>query len=413
MTKTRRPLALINPEILLPFATLFCVSGLNYIYFLLFTQQLSQEMFLDFSASIAVFMFAMAVAESGMIYSAPPFLKRYSRPRAARIAGGFLVLSYAILVIVAILGGMTWSIVGKSQLDLTWLLRYGLIASPNLLLQSWILIRLKSPFLFLLPVSLLRAAPLLAIQSLPTLDVILTATFCLVFSAFVVITWRTGVMRLPTLSDLVLCTRVTRSFFAVRFFSTIVTSSAPLLLGVVASGEAAAAYLIGDRTRTLIGAAFQPVVQGLYLLRCRPAAYWNNQRIALVAWVTVGFAVLLSIGLAFSAETVNQLLFASRHPDPTALAMFIVAGHVSVLASLGYFLVLIPEGHASAFVRSAMGQAALFLVLILTLTTVNPIRNPAFSALAAELFLLFAVLTTIAYFRAHSKPATQIPSPLR
>jgi hypothetical protein len=396
MAKTRRPLARINPEILLPFVTLFCVSGLNYIYFLVFTRQLSQEMFLDFSAAVAVFMFAMAIAESGMIYSAPPFLKRYSRPRAARIAGGFLVLSYGILVIVAVLGGMAWSILGKSQLDLAWLLRYGLIAAPNLFLQSWILIRLKSPFLFLLPVSLLRTAPLLAIQSLPTLDAILAATFCLVVSAFVV-----------------LCTRVTRSFFAVRFFSTIVTSSAPLLLGVVASREAAAAYLIGDRTRTLIGAAFQPVVQGLYLLRCRPAAYWNNQRIAVVAWVTVGFALLLSIGLAFSAETINQLLFASRHPDPTALAMFIIAGHVSVLASLGYFLVLIPEGYASALVRSAMGQAALFLVLILTLTSVNPIRNPAFSALAAELFLLFAVLMTIAYFRAHSKPATQMPSPLR
>ncbi len=411
MTEARAPLAPINSEILLPFVTLFCVSGLNYVYFLVFTRQLSQEGFLDFSAAVAVFMFALAIAESGMIYSAPPFLKRYSRPRAARIAGGFLALSCGILVVAVVLGSMAWSMLGNSRLDLAWLLRYALIAAPNLFLQSWILIRLKSPFLFLLPASLLRAAPLLAIQSLPTLDAILAASFCLVVSAFAVITWRTGVMRLPNLADLALCARVTRSFFAVRFFSTIVTSSAPLLLGVVASREAAAAYLIGDRTRALIGSAFQPVVQGLYLLRCRPVAYWNNRRISLVAWATVGFAILLSIGLAFSAETVNQLLFASRHPDPTALAMFIIAGHVSVLASLGYFLVLIPEGYASAFVRSAMGQAALFLVLILTLTSANPIRNPAISALAAELFLLFAVSMAIAYFRINSKPAAPMPSP--
>lgn len=410
MTTTRSPLALINPEILLPFATLFCVSGLNYIYFLVFTRQLSQDAFLDFSASVAVFMFALAIAESGMIYSAPPFLKRYSRPRAARIAGGFLVLSCGILVIAVILGSVAWSMLGRSGLDLAWLLRYGSISAPNLFLQSWILIRLKSPFLFLLPASLLRAAPLLAIQSLPTLDATLVASFGLVVSAFVFVTWRTGVMRLPSMTDLAVCTRVTRSFFAVRFFSTIVTSSAPLLLGVVASREAAAAYLIGDRTRALIGSAFQPLVQGLYLLRCRPVAYWNNRRISLVAWATVSIAILLSIGLAFSAETVNQLLFASRHPDPAALAMFIIAGHVSVLASLGYFLVLIPEGYASSFVRSAMGQAALFLVLILALTSANPIRNPAFSALVAELFLLFAVLMAIAYFRVNSRPAAQMPS---
>lgn len=412
MTESSSHPALFNSEMVLPLATLFCVSGLNYAFFLTFTQQLSSENFLDFSASVAVFMFALAIAESGLIYSAPPFLKRYSRQRAARMAGGFLALSYGILAIAVALGSVAWSIFGNSRLDPAWLGRYALIAAPNLFLQSWILVRMKRPLRFLLPASLIRAIPLLAIQSLPMLDLTLSASFCVVVAAFGLVTWRTGVLRPPRLADIRLCIGVARSFFVVRLFSTIVTSSAPLLLGVMASREAAAAYLIGDRTRALIASAFQPVVQGLYLLRCRPVAWWTRQRIALVAWATIGAVIVLSVVLGLSAGFVNRMLFASRHPDATALAMFIIAGHVSVLASLGYFLVLIPEGHAASFVRSAIGQALLFIALLLALTPANPIRNPAFAALGAELFLLLAVGLYIAYFRIHANRGTQASSPL-
>jgi hypothetical protein len=105
---------------------------------------------------------------------------------------------------------------------------------------------------------------------------------------------------------------------------------------------------------------------------------------------------------------VNQWLYQGRHPDLIALACFILAGHFSVLSALGYFLRLIPDGHGTAFVRSASLQALLFAGLLVSLTHLAPIRNPALAALSAEGILLVCVAGSIVYYVAASRRATAL-----
>lgn len=394
----RRP-AKPASEMALPLASLLCVNGLNYLFFLIFARNLSSQSFLDYCAATAIFMFALAISEGGIIYSAPPFLKNFTGVRAARIASAFLFLSFITLGVVTLLGTAASFLLGQSGIDFEWLQRCCLLAAPNLFLQNWVLIRIYRPVLFLILISSVRAAPILVVQSMHMLDLMLYASFGLTVVSFLVAARRTRSLKFPKLIDICLCAHLIRGFFVVRLFSTIVTSSAPLLLNIIATREAAAAYLIGDRARALVSAVFQPAVQALYLLNCRKVPNWTPDRFRVVSGGLVCFLLLSSIVLALASGTINDILFASHHPDPTSLAMFIIAGHISVASALGYFLVLIPGGHTSAFVRSSIAQAALFLILIVTLTTAAPIRNPALSALAAESFLLLAIGTGIAYTR--------------
>jgi hypothetical protein len=176
-----------------------------------------------------------------------------------------------------------------------------------------------------------------------------------------------------------------------RLMASTVSTCAPLLLGLIANPAAVAAYLLGDRLKALVASAYQPFVQGLYLMRCREGG--NSMRRSLVAALCLMMAVLiLTCALtAWQSDWINVHLYRSKYPDTGLLALFTLAGHISVISSLGYFLVLIPRGRTGLFIGAVSGQVVVFVASLLLLTRSNPFGGPAIAALSAEGFLLVAI----------------------
>src|SRR5215472_10941897 len=114
-------------------ASLLCVNGLNYGYFLLFARKLAPADFVHFTTATAITMFAFAIAEAGAVYAAPPFLRAHSGKRAARIAGGFLAISLCALCAGLAVATAIWAAAGREPLSPLWLARCVLLVSPNLL----------------------------------------------------------------------------------------------------------------------------------------------------------------------------------------------------------------------------------------------------------------------------------------
>jgi hypothetical protein len=388
-----------------PLLALVCLNGLNYVYFLVFAHRLSQPEFRYFAAATAVLMLSLALAEAGTIYAAPPFLRGFVGQKAARISGAFLLIALLLLVAGMLVGAGLWEIFSSDPLSYAWLARCAAIFAPNIAFQTWLLARMEGSLSLIAAAALLRALPLSAIASPTAFDALL-AVSCV--GAVLLLLWRAHsrvAVAVPKRSDIGICMRLLRKFFLLRVFSTVVTSAAPTAVGLIAGSDAAAAYLIGDRTRALVSSGFQPFVQALYFMYCqrgRPAAL----RMIVICFTAA--VVVSAVLLTFSAGIVNQWLYQGRHPDLIALACFILAGHFSVLSALGYFLRLIPDGHGTAFVRSASLQALLFAGLLVSLTHLAPIRNPALAALSAEGILLVCVAGSIVYYVAASRRATAL-----
>ena len=378
-----------------PLATLLGVSGLNYAIFLRFARALAPAEFLGFTTATAILMLALAVAEAGSIYAAPPFLRAYRGQKAGRIAGAFVTLSICLFATVALLAGWVWILLARDPVSPAWLVRCVALTAPNILLQSWIVIRVDKPLETLAVLSVIRAMPLLALPPESQFDLILAASLTLTIGLFLIATYRSRALLPPRSSDLRIAVHLVRQFFVVRVFSTIVTASAPLILGALVGSAATAAYLIGDRTRALVASAYQPAVQGLYLVACRRQSGTSQRRIEL-AIVGLMLSVLTTGVLLFAnADRLNDVLFGSRYPAAGSLALFALAGHVSVVTAIGYFLFLIPQGQATVFVRGAIAQGAFFLVALLVLAPHDSIYFPALTAFAAEVLLLVIVWASV------------------
>ena len=382
-------------------ASLICVNGLNYGYFLLFARKLAPADFVQFTTATAITMFAFAIAEAGAVYAAPPFLRAHSGKRAARIAGGFLAISLCALCAGLVAATTIWVAAGREPLSPIWLARCVLLVSPNLLMQNWLLVRLKQPFAVLLVVSTIRTAPVaaLVLGSTHLLDLLLCGSFLAATAFYISNVVATRMVSLPRPRDLVLCLTLIREFFVLRVFSTIVTSSAPLLVGTFVGSGAAAVYLLGDRAKVLVASLFQPCVQSLYLACCRSAGRQASRAVKLATSAIVIVVVLVAVLCTKEADRLNALLYASKHPDPQVLSLFVLAGCVSVVSSLTYFLFLIPRGHASAFVRAAIAQAIVFVTLLMALSPRDGVKYPAIAVLTAEVFLLAAVGMSAVYYR--------------
>jgi len=385
--------------VLVPIATLIGVSGLNYAYFLTFARILAPNDFTGFTTATAILMPSVAVAEAGSIYAAPPFLRARTGTKAGRVAGAFCLLSLLIFASVASAGSVIWNLTADDSVGLAWLGRCIVLTLPNLLLQTWLTVRVRKPILYLVLMCSIRAVPLLFMGSLQQFDLALIASAALLVPSFYIITSRVSrALLIPHSRDFAISLRLIRQFFVLRVFSTIVTSSAPMILGALSGTTAAAAYLLGDRVRALVSSAFQPLLQGMYFMVCRSATV--NPRHMRSATVVLLFAVALSaLVLMTNVPLLNQLLFAGRHPDVLALSLFVLAGHVSVLSAIGYFLFLIPRGRSSAFIRGGVVQGCFFTVAIVSVSTFSPIRLPAAVALCAELLLMVIVWITIFYYR--------------
>jgi O-antigen/teichoic acid export membrane protein len=167
------------------------------------------------------------------------------------------------------------------------------------------------------------------------------------------------------------------------------------MLGLIASPAAVAAYLLGDRLKVMVAAAFQPFVQGLYLVRCRQSGQEIDRSLLVSVIVVLCAAVGSGIVLSWNAGQLNQILYGSKYPDEHSLALFVIAGHVSVVASLGYFLVLIPSGRTPVFIKMVVGQVLIFVAMLFLLSPDAPVGGPAIAILVAESFLLFAVAMSI------------------
>jgi O-antigen/teichoic acid export membrane protein len=397
---------------LVPFASLVCVNGLNYGVFLLFARELPAAGFLGFTTATAIVMLAMAIAEAGLVYAAPPFLREHTGKKAARVAGGFLSLSLLILGLAISMGAMVWVFIGREPLDGAWLFRCVLLVVPNLLLQNWILVRFRHPFVLLPIMTIVRAAPLLFLQSMHTFDIALCACFAACSLLYALAASRSRALQAARWSDLRLCIHLIRQFFVVRLFSTVVTSSAPLLLGSLVSPTAASVYLLGDRSKALVASIFQPLVQGLYLVRCRKGRAGAASAVAAATMALIALVCASGIVLGLNANRLNALLYASRHPNSQILALFVIAGHVSVLSSLGYFLYLIPNGHQRAFVRSAILQAVTFFTLLVALSRRDGLLFPAISILIAESLLLACIAGAIAWYRINRRDRWQTSAPI-
>jgi len=390
-----------------PLLALVCLNGLNYVYFLVFAHRLSQPEFRYFAAAMSVLMLSLALAEAGTIYGAPPFLRALVGPKAARISGAFLLIASLLLLVGMLVGAALWQTFSSDPLSYAWLARCAAIFAPNIAFQTWLLARMDGSLSLILASAVLRALPLSVIHSSTAFDALL-AISCV--GALLLLLWRAHskmALAAPRRSDIRICITLLRKFFLLRVFSTIVTSAAPTAVGLIAGADASAAYLIGDRTRALVSSGFQPFVQALYFMYCQRA----RGRPAAVRMIVIGFiaaVVVSAVVLTLGASTVNEWLYQGRHPDLIALACFILAGHLSVLSALGYFLRLIPDGHGTAFVRSASLQALLFAGLLLSLTHLAPVRNPAFAALSAEAVLLLAVAGSIVYYVAASRNASTL-----
>lgn len=398
-TGARRRYALPREAVTL--ASLICVNGLNYGYFLLFARKLAPVDFVHFTTSTAITMFAFAIAEAGAVYAAPPFLRAYSGKRAARIAGGFLAIATCALCAGLAIATTIWVAAGREPISAIWLARCVLLVSPNLLMQNWLLVRLRQPFAVLLVVSTIRTAPVVALVlgSSSLFDLLLCGSWLATTAFYISNAVATRVVSLPRPGDLVLCLTLIREFFVVRVFSMIVTSSAPLLVGTFVSSGAAAIYLLGDRAKALVASLFQPCVQSLYLACCRNVGRQPSRAVKLATSGIVIVVVLVAVLCTKNADRLNAFLYASKHPDPQVLSLFVLAGCVSVVSSLLYFLFLIPRGHASAFVRSAIATAIVFVTLLIALSPRDGVKYPAIAVLTAEVFLLAAVGISVVYYR--------------
>ena len=127
-------------------AFLVGVNGLNFLYFLLLARSLDLAEFTRFSYAVSIVAFAMAIAEAGVVYVAPSLLRACSSVRAARVTGGFLLLSYAFLVLITGVLTVTMSLLRQDELSGSWLVTYLFIVAPNILLQPWVMIRFRQAF---------------------------------------------------------------------------------------------------------------------------------------------------------------------------------------------------------------------------------------------------------------------------
>jgi O-antigen/teichoic acid export membrane protein len=391
-----------------PAATLVCVAGLNFVFFLAFARALGLAEFTVFATAAAIVMFAMSIAEAGSIFVAPPIVGPFSGRKSARFAAGFIAVSGILLALSASLGALIWVLFSDAPLSVAWLARYALLLAPNLVLQNWVVMRFHRPFATLGAVTLTRAMPLVALFTPLSFDLLLAVSLAGVALIITRDTRAAHSLARPRLTDLALCAQLLRRVFALRLMASTVTSCAPLLLGLLASPAAVAAYLLGDRLKVLVASAYQPFVQGLYLVRCRQSST-HLDRWLIVAVCLVLSALLLSGAIsAWFAPWINEVLYGAKYPQGGTLALFTIAGHLSVVSSLGYFLVLIPSGRTGQFIKAVTGQVIVFVVSLVLLTRWDAVQGPAFAILAAEGFLLLAIGTSVAFMAL--RPAQHRPA---
>jgi hypothetical protein len=377
---------MIRRSVWLTFGALIGINGVNYLYFLLLARKLEQHDFQLFSYAAAVVGLASAVAEAGMMYVAPPLLRARGGLRASRVAGAFLVISYSLLVSVVVLLAGALTAVRTEGLSLWWLMVYLGVVAPNIVLQPWVLARLRYGLALLCVATLLRVVGLFTVDSPEWFARIVAMTSAATILAMAISGLRDNAFGVPRRLDIKLCLRLLRGFVLLRAASVIVTAGVPFLLGLLQGPATVSWYLIGDRTRILFSAIFQLPVQALYLSVCR-----NETRTGLIGKVLsvpviVGGLVASCVVATSLAGWINTTLYGSKYPDAHMLALFIVTGHVTVLSSIAYLIKLIPHGLGRYFIQAGLWSPVI-LVGALMFTHLDPLRVPAFAVLTTELFL--------------------------
>jgi hypothetical protein len=370
----------------LTYGVLFCVSGISYLYFLVLANTLDEHEFQGFTYAAAVVGLAAAIAEAGILYVAPPLLRARVSNRAARVAGAFVAISYGLLCVALLFLAGLMGVLRPGNLTGPWLMVSLAIMAPNIALQAWVLVRLKFGLAVLGLVTALRGVGLLAVSDLETFLKLVVATSAV--SIFLVLTFaRVGnALRWPRWREVRLCLQRLRSFVALRAATVFATAGVPFFLGLVQGPAAVAWYMIGDRTRVIFSSMFQPLVHALYLSVCRKDARQGFVGRLLSVPLIVTLLVVSTVIGALLAGWLNNTLYASKYPNSSMLALFVVTGHVTALSSIAYLVKLIPQGLGSHFIRGGL-LAPIVLIGMLAFTRADPIRVPAMAVLTTELFL--------------------------
>jgi hypothetical protein len=365
------------------------ISASNYLVFAALARLLSRQEFVGFSTAVGLNMLAFALAEGGVSYVAPRDLAARG-PRSGALAGAFVGVSLGLYAATMAVGFVVWNGLGRDPLDPRWVLAYAAYFAPALLIPSWVTCW-SIDLAAVIGLGLMRGLMVGAVLVFPTPEALAGCGALFLATVLLLILRLNSRERVLDWSDrsaLRVAVGSLRQVFLARTMSYAVYGLVPLAVGAIRGNGVAAAYVAGERLKSLYATLFQPLVQTAYLGR-----FQSRPGVASSRTAEFGLHALNIVTAAAAVWAAGSGLFALAGDNLASvphLALFIVAAGASVATGAILFFRVFPSGKFDVFRRASFTQMLTFAALLGALPWSDRLA-PAHVLLGAEAVFLVAV----------------------
>ncbi len=369
------------------------VSAINFIIFLVFTNNLSPDQFVLFSTAVGLSVLAYAVAEGGISYVAPKALSNNDyKGDTAKLAGAFISISIIIYTFTTLVGYYLWGALSNDPLSAIWVVCYVCYFFPVMILPSWATFKsIKLPEVMLLTLTRLGGVAYLWIVT-SYISLACVALFNGLISLIIIyrINNTTRSVALPSHVEIKASLGYLKEVFLSKTLAYSIYSLLPLVIAAAYGNSASAIYVLGERLKSMYTTIVQPIIQIVYLKFCGDNAFFQSKMlIGIVSMLSFNFVLVLTVYLAFRFEVV--FYFFERFRDIGEYYYYILAAFTSVSSAVILYFYILPNSMLKVFRASTFMQVIVFILLFAIMTSTNAL-SPALVLFLGELALLMSIL---------------------